>query len=146
MSLRSAGLALLAVAVLTGCGSVSASVKDLRQDAGLICRRSNRGFRGLRAPAGAAQAASFLTRGAGRLESQLGALRRVTPPRDVADVYRAALTALAQELTLLRKAAADTRLGEDPALAYKTLGQQLGPLESQANNAWQALQIADCLQ
>src|SRR5579885_845436 len=106
MRLRSAGLALVAAALLAGCGTVSASVKDLRQDAGLICRRANRTFQGLTGPAGQAQDASFLSGGASRLEAQLRALRRLTPPRSVADVYQAGVAAVAGEANLLRGAVA----------------------------------------
>jgi hypothetical protein len=147
MRLRSAGLAMLAVSVLAGCGGVSASVADLRQDAAAICRQVNHRFRGLAPPAaGEAQDASFLSSGSGRLQEQLQQLRRVTPPRDVATVYRAGLGALGQELTALNGAVAAIHRGADPGMAYRALGRQLRPLESQVNQAWQALQIADCLQ
>ncbi len=148
MRRRSAGLALLAVAVLTGCGSVSASVIDLRHDAGLICRHTNRGLRSRcrRIPA-QGQAEAFLNAGIVRLRAELSKLRRVGPPRDVADVYRAALGALSQELRCLRhRRSRRSSRGEDPALAFRQLEQQLSPLQSQADNAWQALEIPACLQ
>jgi hypothetical protein len=143
---RSVGLALLAVAVLTGCGSVSASLIDLRRDAGAVCRHTNRTFRQLPALPSAAQAPTFLNGGIARLSTQLTKLRRVSAPHNVADVYRAALAALGQELEVLQGAERAIRRGADPATAFKALGQQIAPLQSQANNAWQALEIPACLQ
>ncbi|HEY1522533.1 MAG TPA: hypothetical protein VGF70_05925 [Solirubrobacteraceae bacterium] len=143
---RSVGLALLAVAVLTGCGSVSASVIDLRHDAGLICRHTNRAFGPLPALPKQGQAAAFLSAGIERLKRQLTKLRRVGPPHDVADVYQAALAAMGQEIDVLQSAVQAIHRGQDPALAFKALRQQLTPLQSQADNAWQALEIPACLQ
>jgi hypothetical protein len=140
------GLALLAVATLAGCGSVSASVIDLRHDVGLICRQANRTFTGPLVPSGQAQEASFLRSGGAHLQAQLARLRMLTPPHGVADVYRAAMAALGQELGVLRTAVRAIHQGEDPALAFSTLKQQITPLENQANSAWQALEIPDCLQ
>src|ERR1700693_654533 len=146
MRLRSAGLALLAVAVLTGCGSVSASVIDLRHDAGAICRHTNRAFRPLPALLAQGQSVAFLSAGIARLRTQLTQLRRVTAPHDVADVYRAALAALGQELDVLDSAVQAIHRGEDPAFAFKALKEQITPIQSQANNAWQALEVPACLQ
>jgi hypothetical protein len=139
-------VALLAVSALAGCGGVSASVRELRRDAGSICRQINHTFRGLSGPTTEAQAARFLSGGAVRLAAQLQRLRQVNPPRDVADVYHAGLGALDQEVVVLGGAVRAIKQGEDPAMAYRMLRQQLTPLESQVNDAWQALQIADCLQ
>jgi hypothetical protein len=146
MRALSAGLALLAVSALAGCGGVSASVRDLRSDAGTVCRQINHTFRGLSGPTTEAQAAKFLSGGAVRLAAQLQRLRQDNPPRDVADVFHAGLGALDQEVVVLGGAVRAINQGEDPALAYRLLKQRLAPLESQANDAWQALQIADCLQ
>lgn len=146
MRSSSAGAVLLAVAALAGCGSVSASVLDLRKDAGIICRHINHRFRGVDTPAAQAQDSAFLSSGIGRLQLQLRQLRRVTPPHSVADVYGAALGALGQELTALHGAVTAIHQGQDPAIAYRTLEKQLRPLVSQANDAWQALEIQDCLQ
>ena len=81
-----------------------------------------------------------------RLTTQLSKLRRLSAPHDVADVYGAALGVLGQQLIVLRRAVTAIHRGQDPAVAFRTLGQQLTPLESQANNAWQALEIPACLQ
>jgi hypothetical protein len=146
MRLRSVGLAVLAVAVLTGCGSVSASLRDLRRDAGAICQHTNRAFRPLPALPAQGQTVAFLDAGMARLKTQLTKLRRLTAPHDVADVYRAALAALGQELGVLQSAVQAIHRGEDPAIAFKALKEQITPLQRQANNAWQALEISACLQ
>ena len=145
MRLRS-GLAVLAMAVLAGCGSVSASVIDLRHDAGGICRHTNRAFKPLPAIPRQGQTEAFLSAGIVRLRTQLAKLRALAPSRDVADVYRAALSALNQELGALDIAVKAIDRGEDPAIAFKQLKQQLTPLQKQADNAWQALEIPACLQ
>ena len=146
MRLLSVGLALLAAAALTGCGSVSASLIDLRRDAGVICRHTNKAFNPLPAIPAQGQTTAFLSAGIARLRTQLAKLRRLGPPHSVADVYRAALAALGQELDVLQSAVQAIHRGEDPATAFKQLRQQLTPVQSQANNAWQALEIPDCLQ
>lgn len=146
MRLRSAGLALLAAAAVTGCGSVSASVIDLRHDAGAICRHTNRAFNPLPALPRQGQTVAFLSAGIARLRTELTKLRRVSPPTDVVDVYRAALAAQDQELAVLKNTVQAIDRGEDPATAVKELGQQLGPLQRQADNAWQALEIPACIQ
>jgi hypothetical protein len=122
-------------------------VRDLGHDAGAVCRRINHKFKQLRAPtASRAQDVAFLASGISRLGEQLTQLRRIPPPHDVADVYHAALSALGQELLALHAAVKAIHQGEDPAMAYRMLKQQLTPLESQVNDAWRALQVADCLQ
>ena len=146
MRRRAAGLALLAVAAATGCGSVPASVIDLRRDAGAICRHTNRAFNPLPAAPRQGQTAAFLSAGIARLSAELVRLRRLGPPHDVADVYQAALAAMSQELDSLRGALAAIHRGEDPAIAFKELEQQLGPGQRQADSAWQALEIPACLQ
>jgi hypothetical protein len=146
MSFRSAGLALLAAALATGCGSVSASVIDLRHDAAAVCRHTNRDFTTVTQPSSQSQDATYLLAGAARLATELRALRRIAPPRDVADIFQAALSALAHELGALRSAVTAIHEGDDPAVAYRTLQQRIAPLRSQVNNAWQALEVADCLQ
>jgi hypothetical protein len=134
------------VAALTGCGSASASLIGLRRDAGVVCRHTNRAFRHLPSLPSQGQAASFLRFGIGRLTRELSLLRGLHPPRDVADVYLAGLSALGHELSVLRTAVTGIHRGQDPGIAFRTLGTQITPLESQANGAWQALQIPACLQ
>lgn len=146
MRLRSAGLAFLAVAAVTGCGSVSASVIDLRRDAGTICRHTNKAFNPLPALPRQGDLEAFLRAGIARLRTELAKLRRVGPPHNVADVYQAALAAVGQEVDVLNGTVQTIHRGEDPATAFKELGQQLRPLQSQADSAWSALEIPACLQ
>src|SRR5947209_15616120 len=113
MRLRSAGLALLAAAMLTGCGGVSASLRNLRQDAGRIGRHTNRAFDPLPALPSQEQAASYLSTGMARLTTQLSKLRRLSTPHDVADVYGAALGVLGQQLIVLRRAVTAIQRGQD---------------------------------
>ena len=143
--MRRVALALLTVALLTACGGTPPSLADLRRDAGRICARTNRAVAKVPAPRSAAQTTAYLTAGIERLEAELRALRRLTPSGDVADVFRAGVQALAGELFALRAALTAIHRGEDPAIAFRTLQHALAPLETQALNAWQALQIPACL-
>ena len=83
---RLPGLALFAVAIVAGCGGVSASLRDLRQDAGRVCRQTNQGFTRLPTLPRQSQVAPFLSAGTAMLASQLKRLRRLSPPHDVAEV------------------------------------------------------------
>lgn len=138
--------AILAAVLVTGCGTVPASVIDLRREARVICVRTNRSLSQTSTPASPSQVPSFLARGIAHLETELARLQRLRAPRDVADVYSAALAALTRELDALRATGAALRQGEDPVLAVRDLQQRLGPLIRQANDAWTALQIPACLQ
>ncbi|MFL5824002.1 MAG: hypothetical protein ACJ764_11225 [Solirubrobacteraceae bacterium] len=143
--MRRSALPLLTVALLTGCGGTPPSLADLRRDAGRICTRTNRAVAKVSPPSSSAPSTRFLTAGIARLEVELRQLSRLTPSSDVAPVYRAGLKALADELSALRAAARAIRRGEDPAIAFRTLQRRLAPLESQAANAWEALQIPACV-
>ena len=52
---------------------------------------------------------------------------------------RTAVGALARELRALRGTIRALGRQQDPVIAFKTLQQHLGPLETQADDAWRAL-------
>jgi len=144
---RRLAAALLVAAVLAGCGGGLASPVALKNHATRICRVTGRAINPTSTPASPGQLTAFLTVGIRNLQSELGQLRGLhAPSGEVGAVYGAALRSLAAELSALRSAVVAIRRGQDPALAFRTLQEQLAPLEKQANGAWQALGIPACLE
>lgn len=80
------------------------------------------------------------------LGPELEQLQELHPPAEASDVYNAALDALAGDLRALQGTVRALGRQQDPVIAFKTLQQQLGPLERQADDAWQALQMPACLE
>ena len=83
--------------------------------------------------------------GVSSLKPELTQLKRLSVSGDAADVWNdrdadAVPAARPRSRRPPRRFAA----GADPAQAYKSLQQTLAPLETQANGAWQALQIPAC--
>ena len=143
---RLSGLALLAAVVLGGCGSSnSLSSKQLQTQATRICSLASLRTNRIPTPASPAATAAFLERGATALTPALTGLRTLHPPSDVADVYTSTVGTLAQEIRYLSATARDIAHGVDPVKAMQELQQRLGPLESQENGGWQALQLPECM-
>jgi hypothetical protein len=111
-----------------------------------VCTSAGRSLGRIATPQTEAGGAAFLKRGIAVLRPELGRLRTLSPPTDDADVYQSALSAIDGEVRALRGAVRALGRQQDPVIAFKTLQQRLGHLESQADNAWQALQIPACLQ
>jgi hypothetical protein len=142
------GRALLATAaalLLGGCGSKPLSSSQLHDQATRLCTLATSQTDQIPTPASPAGSATFLKRGIAVLTPELNALRGLRPTGDVADVYSTSLDAFANKLSDLRHAVHELSGGEDPVIAVKTLQQQLAPIESQENGAWQALEIPACL-
>jgi hypothetical protein len=142
------GRALLATAaalLLGACGSKPLSSSQLHDQATRLCALATRQTDRIPTPASPVGSSGFLKRGIAVLTPELNGLRGLRPPGDVADVYFASLGAFANKLSYLRHAVYELSAGEDPVIAVKTLQQQLAPIESQENGAWQALEIPACL-
>jgi hypothetical protein len=142
------GRALLATAaalLLAGCGSKPLSSSQLHDQATRVCALATTQTDQIPTPASPAGSAAFLKRGIAVLAPELNALRALRAPGEVADVYSTSLGAFASKLSDLRHAIHQLSGGEDPVIAVKTLQQQLAPIESQENGAWQALEIPACL-
>jgi hypothetical protein len=60
-------------------------------------------------------------------------------------VYSASVKAFAEKLGYLRAAQRDIAHGQDPVATMQTLQEQLAPIVSQENGAWQALNIPACI-
>ncbi len=136
-----AGLAALTVAA---CGSSTTSPAQLRAQATAICQRANVRIGRIATPANASGGLAFLNNGIAALTPELAQLKQLSASGAAADVWNTAVRSLSSELSALQSAAAEIRGGADPVQAYKSLQQTLAPLETQADNAWQALQIPAC--
>jgi hypothetical protein len=79
------------------------------------------------------------------LTPELARLRRITPPADVADVYRTSLQAFAHKLEALRRTVHELGTGASPVTAMAALEQRLAPIEASEDGAWKALGISACV-
>jgi hypothetical protein len=79
------------------------------------------------------------------LAPELARLRTLHPPGDAADVYTATLSSLEKKIAEMKNTARAITRGDDPVKALRALQQRLGPLESQENGGWQALQLPACI-
>lgn len=134
----------LAAALLGGCGSSSASPAQLRAQATAICERANARIGRIPTPANASGALAFLNSGIAALKPEIQELRQLSASGDAADVWNAAIRTLSAQLAALQSTASQIQGGADPVQAYRSLQQTLGPLETQSNDAWSALQIPAC--
>jgi hypothetical protein len=136
--------ALLAAALLAGCGSTALTANQLRARAGRICTLATQRTNRITTPAMPSQEASFISRGVAALAPEVTALQRLGAPGDMADDYRDAVDATSSELTALRSTLKGLKAGNDPVVAIKTLQQQLAPAEFKAGIAWSALALPAC--
>ena len=136
-----AGIAALAAA---GCGSSSPSQTQLRTQATAICSHADRVISRIATPPAEAGGEAFLRRGVTALKPELQQLRRLTPSDDVADVWSTAMRTVSAELSAIESTANQIEQGADPTQSYKSLQRTLAPLETQANDAWSALEIPAC--
>lgn len=142
---RAAAVAAMVALATAGCGSAPLSLIQLRQQATRVCARANRRIIAIATPADAAAGDAFLKRGIAALEPELRRIKALHAPNEVADVWTTAVTALSEELAALRSAVRKVGAGADPVLTFRRLQQVLTPLETQANDAWQALEIPACV-
>lgn len=136
---------LLAACVLGGCGGSSLSGTQLHTQATRICSVASTRTDRIPTPSSPAGSEAFLQHGATVLTPALTALRALHPPSDVADVYSATVGSFAQRIRELKATARDIAHGADPIKAMQDLQQKLGPLESQENGGWQALELPACM-
>jgi hypothetical protein len=143
---RSAGALAAGLAALTlaACGSSTTSPAQLHAQATAICSRANVAIGRIATPDNASGGLAFLDNGIATLKPELAQLQQLHASGDAADVWNTALRSMASELSALESTAANIRGGADPVQAFKALQQTLTPLETQAANAWQALQIPAC--
>jgi hypothetical protein len=129
---------------LAACGGDTLSSQDLRTDATTVCSGATKRINLIAMPSSSTGGIAFLKRGAAILRPEVTALARLHPPRAAATTYASSLSGLTQTLNALEATAAGLVRGDDPAVAFKSLEQQLAPIELQANQGWQALDIPAC--
>lgn len=141
---RAASVSVVLAVALSGCGSSALSTPVLRSRAGRICRLANVREQRIATPKSSAQGAAFLRSGATVLNKELRALRALTAGGTAAPVYARALSRLGAELAALRAGAHALAGASDPVRAIGSLQARLGPLESDADDAFYRLGIPDC--
>jgi hypothetical protein len=146
---RLRALATLAAAatLLVGCGSTpSPSLVQLRAQGARICTAAGQRLRLIATPRSEAGGEAFLKQAVAVLAPELRQLRKLRPSSEASDVYGTALDALARELGTLQGTIRALARQQDPVIAFKTLQQHLRPLETQADDAWRALDMTACLE
>ncbi len=147
MRLRPLATLAAAATLMAGCGSIpSPSLIQLRAQGMRICASAGQRFGRIATPRAEAGGEAFLKRGVTVLRPELRQLRTLRTPSEASDVYRSALDAVAQELRALNGTVRALQRQQDPAIAFTTLQQHLGALETQADDAWEALQMPACLE
>jgi hypothetical protein len=132
---------LLAALMLASCGSTGLSASQLRASANLLCSAAARRAATIALPGVPSAGQSFLSRGIAVLAPEVKELREL----GATGTFRDAVTATSAELAALRFTLKGLRAGNDPVVVIKTLQQQLLPLETKANRAWQTLGIGACV-
>jgi hypothetical protein len=140
-----AGLATLPVLALIGCGSSALTSAELQKQANLICSRADRQIGKIPTPGNESAGNAFLKQGVAALDPELNDLKALKPPADEAEVYQAAIKATSGQLDALHGAVSKLDQGADPVRTFRALQDQLGPLETDADNAWRALGVTSCL-
>lgn len=138
-----AAIAAIAITV-SGCGSESPSAAQVRTAAQRACTDAAHRLSRIPAPRKPSDAEAFLRRGVSVLQPEMTALDRVSPAPEQAARYTRARSATRGEVDALRSTIKGLQAGNDPAVAIKTLQQDLVPLQRQANAAWHALGIPAC--
>jgi len=141
---RRAAAALVVAVSIAGCGSSTLSGKQLRSDATGVCATTRTRLNRIDVPSSPSEGGPFLRRGTDALRQELTALRKLSPPEQLAATFQRGLDALSSELARLELAEARLRRGADPVQTFHTLAGQIGALEGQANAAFTSLQIPAC--
>ncbi|MBV9335372.1 MAG: hypothetical protein JO243_05695, partial [Solirubrobacterales bacterium] len=130
---------------VSACGGApSPTLSRLRAQATRICRVADRATDQIQAPTTPSGGLAFLRSGLAVLAPELTRLRALRAPADTSDVFRAAISAFAGEVTAVRQTVSALDAGQDPALAMRQLERRLSPLENQQDGAWQALGVSAC--
>jgi hypothetical protein len=132
-------------AAVAGCGSSSLSSSQLHSQATRLCSLAGTQTERVPTPGSPARSAAYLHSGIAIMKPELVALQRLHPPSDVADVYSNTVKTFSQKLAYLESTAQRIDRGADPVAAMRTLQERIGPLESQENGGWQALELPACL-
>ena len=136
--------AILTILVLSACGAGTLSARALRMQASARCTAAVRRSDRIALPRSNAGGAAFLARGIAAFTPELTALRKLAPPRRLANAYRGAVAAARQQLDALIATEHDLRGGDDPVVAIKQLGVELTPINARDRAAWEDMGIPAC--
>jgi hypothetical protein len=139
--------ALAAIALtlaLAGCGSGTLTAKELRRQANLVCTAAVRRSDGIAVPSSNAGGAAFLDQGITVFRRELVALRKLPPPRSLAEAYRAALGDSKQQLDALIATDHNLGSGGDPVVAIRQLDVELEAIDARDLQAWRAVGAPVC--
>jgi len=140
--------AVLIVAVIalsgSGCGSSTLSARALRTQARRLCAAAIRRSDRIAMPGSNGGGATFLAHGITIFRSELGALRKLAPPRALVSAYRTSLGDSAQQLDALIATHHDLVHGDDPVVAIKQLEVELTAINSRDRDAWRATGVPAC--
>jgi hypothetical protein len=136
--------ALSAATLVSGCGGSPLSNDQLHTDATRICSLTTARTNGIPTPGSPAASATFLDRGIAALTPELEGLQALHPSGDDADVYKSTVKTFAEKVRALKDAQHGIDRGDDPVRTLQELQRKLGPLESQENGGWDALQLPAC--
>ena len=135
---------LLAAILVAGCGGSSLSNGQLHTDVTRICSLTTVRTNRIPTPDSPAASATFLDRGIAALTPELEGLQALHPSGDDANVYRSTVNTFAEKVRALKDAERGIDRGDDPVRTLQELQRKLGPLESQENGGWDALQLPAC--
>jgi hypothetical protein len=138
-------LALLGTALTAGCGGSSLSDRQLHAHATQLCSLAGSQTARIPAPNSPGDSSAYLKRGIAVLQPELVGLRRLHPPSDVADVYANTVNTFSQKLSYLESTVQRLDGGAEPIAAMRALQRKIGPLESQENGGWDALELPACM-
>jgi hypothetical protein len=136
--------AIIAAVSLSGCGSSTLSAKALRTRANLLCTTAVRRSYRIATPHANSGGAAFLAQGITIFGSELDALHKLAPPRNLASAYRTSLSDSAQQLDALIATHHDLVAGDDPVVAIKQLDVELAAVNARDRAAWRAVGVPAC--
>ncbi|MDQ6775489.1 MAG: hypothetical protein M3071_04525 [Actinomycetota bacterium] len=129
---------------LSGCGNGTLTAKELRQQATVVCAAAVRRSDRIAIPRSNSGGAAFLDQGITVFRPELAAVRKLVPPRSLADAYRAALGDARQQLNALIAADQNLATGGDPVVAINQLDVELTAIDARDLGAWRAVGAPAC--
>jgi hypothetical protein len=130
--------------LLAGCGSSTLTAGELRTRATRLCTTAVLRSNEIALPASTSGGAAFLAHGITIFRPELAALRKLAPPRSLAEPYRVALADAAQQLDALVATDHNLRNGDDPVVAIRQLNLELVPIDARDTASWRAVGVPGC--
>lgn len=131
-------------ACLSGCGSSALTAQQLRTQASALCRTAVRRSDRIALPSANTAGGNFLAHGIAVFRPELAALRKLVPPRRLAEPYRAALGDAKQQLDALIATDHNLSVGGDPVVGIKQLDVELAAVNLRDRQAWRAVGAPAC--